>query len=109
MRRLNFGVPALAVVLASRLLAQTTPPAKQSEIKASILGSERGLRWGEPLPHSADEFVAGMTVPPSIDLIVLPQDAITEVPITSSYRFVLMRDGIAVVDPATRTVLQVIK
>ena len=64
---------------------------------------------GEPLPHSADEFLSGKTVPPSIDLIVLPQDAITEVPKTSSYRFVLMRDGIAVVDPATRMVLQVIK
>ncbi len=43
-----------------------------------------------------------------MDLISLPQDTVTEVPTTTSYRFVLMKEGIAVVDPDTRRVVQVI-
>jgi hypothetical protein len=90
-------------------LSTTLAPIKQREIKTSIANAERGLGFGTELPRVRDEFRLGTIVPPSVQLIALPEDAITEVPSTSSYRFVLMRDGIAVVDPATRMVVQVIE
>ena len=123
MQRLCPGVLVISLVLANAVLAQAPPvpvdvevtaslpvplsQARQREIKASIANSERGLT--SALPRATDEFPVGRTVPPSVDLIALPEDAIGEVPTTSSYRFVLMREGIAVVDPATRLVVQVIK
>src|SRR5215213_8759618 len=125
MHRLGSGVLTVALVVTSAALAQSpTLPLdveatgslpvtlslnKQREIKASIAGSERGLGPGEQLPRVADEFGLGTIVPPSVELIALPQDAFTEIPTISSYRFVLMNDGIAVVDPATRVIVQVIK
>jgi hypothetical protein len=91
------------------ILPATLAPIKQREIKTSIANAEQALGFGQELPRVPDELRPGTIVPPSVQLIALPQDAITEVPSTSSYRFVLMRDGIAVVDPATRVVVQVIK
>jgi hypothetical protein len=125
MHRLGNGVLAVTLLVASAALGQsrtlpldveatgslpvTLSPNKQREIKASIAGSARGLRPSEQLPRVADELGLGTIVPPSVELIALPQDAFTEIPSISSYRFVLMDDGVAVVDPATRVVVQVIK
>jgi hypothetical protein len=119
MHRLGSSVVIAAVFATSAALAEdievtgslpvAVSPAKQTDIKTSIARSERGLRQGEQLPRYRGEFTSGMTVPVSVDLIALAQDAITEIPTTSSYRFVLMSDGIAVVDPASRIVIQVIK
>lgn len=125
MHCLGSGTLAVALVAGCSVLAQspsdrldveitasppvTLSPDKQREIKTSIAGSERGLGPREQLPRTADELALGTIVPPSVQLIALPQDAVTEIPSTSSYRFVLMRDGIAVVDPTTRIVVQVIK
>jgi hypothetical protein len=50
----------------------------------------------------------GMTVPEDIELWSLPQDSVTEVPTVSSYKFFHARRTIAVVDPESRTVIQVI-
>jgi hypothetical protein len=125
MHRLGSGVLTVTLSVMSAALAQspTLPvdveatgslpvsltPTKQREIKTSIANAERGLGLGEELPRVPDELRLGTIVPPSVQLITLPQDAIAEVPSTSSYRFVLMKDGIAVIDPATRVVVQVIK
>ena len=112
MHRLGSGVLTVALVVTSAALAQspalphdveatgslpvTLSLNKQREIKASIAGSERGLGPGEQLPRVADELGLGMIVPPSVELIALPQDAFTEIPSISSYRFVLMDDGVSV-------------
>jgi hypothetical protein len=125
MHRLAYGLVPTALIPATVALAQsvalpadvettgsfpiTFSASKQKEIKASIAGSERGLRVGAQLPRLQEELALGMTVPWTVDLIALPQDAITEIPTTSSYRFVLTGDRIAVVDPSTRTVVQIIK
>jgi Protein of unknown function (DUF1236) len=122
MHRLGSGV--LTVTMRTALAQSPTPPfdveatgslpvaltpIKQREIKTSLANAERGLAFGEQLPRVPDELRLRTIVPPSVPLSTLPQDAIAEVPSTSSYRFVLMKDGIAVIDPATRGVLQVIK
>jgi hypothetical protein len=82
---------------------------KQLEIKTSIARYSRALRPGQDLPKVSDKLAVGATVPASMQLIVLPQDAVTETPTTTSYRFVLMGNSIAVVDPETRKVLQIIE
>lgn len=119
MFRLASSVAIAAVFATSAAIAQdidvtgslpvVVSPAKQTDIKTSIARSEQGLRQGEQLPRYRGELTSGMTVPLSVALIALAQDAITEIPTTSSYRFVLMSNEIAVVDPATRIVVQVIK
>lgn len=82
---------------------------KQREIKKAIAGSERGLGPDYQLPRVSDELTPGMAVPVAVPLITLPQDAMTELPMTSSYRFVLTPAAIAVIDPATRQVIAIIR
>jgi hypothetical protein len=81
---------------------------KQLEVKTSIARYSRGLKPGQDLPKVGEKLAIGSIVPPSVELITLPQDSVTEVPATTSYRFVLMQQGIAVVDPESRKVVQVI-
>jgi hypothetical protein len=82
---------------------------RQLEVKTSIARQSRGLKPGQELPKSAEIFKVGDTVPAATALVTLPQEAFSAVPEVTSYSFVLMREGIAVVDPATRKVIQVIE
>jgi hypothetical protein len=82
---------------------------KQLEIKTSIARFGRALKPGQDLPRISDKLAVGATVPDAVQLITLPQDTVTEVPTTTSYRFVLMGNSIAVVEPDTRKVLQIIE
>jgi len=97
--------PAEAVTVASPPLSAE----KQLEIKTSIARYSRALKPGQDLPRIRDKLTVGTTVPATVELITLPQDTVTEVPTTTSYRFVLMDSGIAVVEPETRKVLQIIE
>jgi Protein of unknown function (DUF1236) len=122
MRRFCSGLVAVALLAGGGALAQTPggPAAtietekqplsaeKQLEVKTSLARYERALRPGQELPRLNETLSAGATVPAGIELISLPQDTVTEVPTTTTYRFVLMREGIAVVDPETRKIVQVI-
>jgi hypothetical protein len=87
---------------------QPLSPEKQLEVKTSLTRYGRAMKPGQDLPRIAEKLSVGVTVPTEIELISLPQDTVTEVATTTTYRFVLMRDGIAVVDPETRKVVQVI-
>lgn len=115
MRRLRSGFICVALLAAGPGLAQSPEPGKplsaerQLEIKTSIARQSRGLKPGQELPKSAETFVVGATVPASTALVTLPQEAFSAVPEVTSYSFVLMEKGIAVVDPATRKVIQVIE
>ena len=50
----------------------------------------------------------GMTVPDDVELWSLPEDSITEVPQVTSYKFFHTDTVIAVVDPSSRAVVQLI-
>ena len=80
-----------------------------STVKTSIARYSRGLKPGQELPRHPDKLAVGTTVAESVPLVTLPQDAFSEVQKTTSYSFVLMPDGIAVIDPANRRVIQVIE
>jgi len=125
MQRFSCALVTTALLAATPALAQTATPGgparveevgkpplsaeKQLEVKTSIARYSRALKPGQDLPRLPDKLAAGTTVPAGVELITLPRDAVTETPRTTSYRFVLMRDSIAVVDPETRQILQVIE
>ncbi|MCB5177454.1 MULTISPECIES: DUF1236 domain-containing protein [Microvirga] len=52
---------------------------------------------------------AGAILPSTIPLRGLPRDMITEIPEVTSYRYVVMDDGIAIVEPSSRRIVQIIR
>lgn len=115
MHRRRFALVALALAAGTAGLAQSPdggPPLsaeKQLEVKTSIARYSRGLKPGQELPRHPDKLAVGTTVPEAVELVTLPQDAFSEVQKTTTYSFIIMREGIAVVDPASRQVVQVIE
>lgn len=87
---------------------QPLSPEKQLEVKTSIARYSRGLKPGQELPRHPERLAVGTTVPAGVPLVTLPHDAFSAVPNTTTYSFVLMREGIAVVDPESRKIIQVI-
>jgi Protein of unknown function (DUF1236) len=122
MRRVCSGFAAIALLAGAPAFAQSPggpattieaekaplSPEKQLEVKTSLARSNRAMKPGQDLPRVADRLNVGATVPTEMELISLPQDTVTEVATTTTYRFVLMREGIAVVDPESRKVVQII-
>ena len=122
MRRLCPGFVAITLLAGATAFAQSpggpaatieaekTPlsPEKQLEVKTSLARSSRAMKPGQDLPRVAEKLKVGAVVPAEMELISLPQDTVTEVATTTTYRFLLMPEGIAVVDPETRKVIQVI-
>ena len=83
---------------------------KQAQVKAFVRDYNRIVKDGPKLPRVDQTLAVGELVPEDVALAVLPQDSVTEVPQVTSYRFVLAANGaIAVVDPATRRVVQMIQ
>ena len=85
---------------------QTQPvplsPEKQATVKQHV------QREKPPEAQAGSPVAVGMTVPESVELWSLPQDSVTEVPATTSYKFLLTGKTIAVVDPESRKVIQII-
>ena len=127
MRRhvIAIAVGSTAVALTSNSsLAQRTPrprtvdptqsklldAEKQAQVKAFVRDYDRIVKDGPKLPRVDQALAVGELVPEDVALAALPQDSVTEVPQVTSYRFVLAANGaIAVVDPATRRVVQLIQ
>jgi hypothetical protein len=51
----------------------------------------------------------GMTVPPDVELRVIEQPIITEVPEIRPYRYFVVEDEVVLVDPGTRQVIEIIR
>lgn len=61
-----------------------------------------------PVADVGTAVAVGTTVPAGADLFALPEDTMTEVPKVTSYKFLHVANGIAVVDPENRKVVQII-
>jgi len=79
------------------------PPEKQAIVKEHV------RRTKVPIAEVGGPVTVGMTVPATVELFALPQDAVTEVPTVTRYKFLLMHNAIAVVEPETRKVIQIIQ
>ena len=79
------------------------PPDKQNLIR------EQAKRPDLPTATLSEPVRIDMVIPPDVELLALPQDMASEVPSTTSYRYLKAADVIAVVDPETRKVIQLIQ
>jgi hypothetical protein len=80
------------------------PPEKQAVIR------EHAARTTNlPNAELPEAVRIGMVIPNEVELLSLPQDAATATPAVTSYSYIIAGDVIAVVDPANRTVIQLIK
>ena len=78
------------------------PPAKQARVKEYL------TRAKVPEAKVEGPVTVGMTVPEDLELWAPPEDSVTEVPTVTSYKFFHVGGTIAVVDPNSRRVIQVI-
>jgi hypothetical protein len=78
------------------------PPEKQATVKKHV------QREKPPEVQTGGPVTVGMVVPENVALWGLPQDSVTEVPATTSYKFLLTGKTIAVIDPESRKVIQII-
>jgi hypothetical protein len=76
-------------------------PEKQALVRTYVSRSK-------PPVEESGPAVVGQAVPPNAALIALPEDTMTEVPKTTSFKFLVAPNGIAVVDPESRQVVQII-
>ena len=98
--------PALAQTGATDTETQTPvllSPEKQALVREQIKRSDL------PAANLSEPARIGMIVPPEMNLLVLPQDAGRDVPTVTSYKFFLSGDVIAVVEPESRKVIQLIQ
>jgi len=78
------------------------PPEKQAAVKQHV------DREKPSEAQIAGPVTVGMTVPESVPLWSLPEDSVSEVPALTRYKFLLTGKTVAVVDPETREVVQII-
>jgi hypothetical protein len=80
------------------------PPEKQTIILEKVRSSPDlpQATLGEPLR-------VGMTIPDEVEVLELPQDAATTVPTVTTYSYIIVGDQIAIVEPESRKVIQLIK
>jgi hypothetical protein len=102
-----------AMLAASTAVAQTegtpinTPPVPLPPEKQALV-KEQVRRERPPEAQLAGQMMVGMVVPEDVALWALPQDSVSEVPAVTSYKFLLAGKTIAVVDPESRKVIQII-
>ncbi len=84
-------------------------PKKQALIRAFVGQVERMTKGEVKLIKADESFAVGAPIPGSVELFALPQDGFGDVPSVTSYRFFLATNGIVVVDPDTRQVVQIIQ
>ena len=79
------------------------PLDKQTIVKDYVKRSDM------PAVDPGAPVTVGMIVPEGTELFALPQDTVTEVPKVTRYKFLVTGATIAVVDPETRKVIQLIQ
>ena len=83
-----------------------TPPVLPTEKQDLI--REQARRPNLPVATLSEAARIDMTIPEEVELLALPQDVATETPSTTTYRYLITSDVIAVVEPQSRKVIQLI-
>jgi hypothetical protein len=116
---MKFPVHALlaAALLAGPAMAQSTPDAGQpvDPGKPALLEPDKQAMVREQVTRTnlqpaklSEPAKIGMVVPKSVPLQSLPEDAVTEVPKVTAYSFFVAGDRIAIVEPASRRIIQLL-
>ncbi len=80
------------------------PPEKQKLILDHVKRST-----DLPQASLSEPLRVGMTIPPEVEVLGLPQDAVTTVPTVTTYNYLIVGDQIAIIEPETRKVIQLVK
>jgi len=69
------------------------------------------VRRSPDLPQASlsEPLRVRMTIPDEVEVLGLPQDAATTVATVTTYSYIIVGDQIAIVEPETRKVIQLIK
>jgi hypothetical protein len=106
-----------ALLLAGPALAQSTPDAGQPvdpgkpallEPDKQALVREQVTRAGIAPARLAEPARIGMVVPASVALHALAEDSVTELPKITAYQFFVAGDRIAIVEPTSRKIGQLL-
>ncbi|MEZ0168057.1 DUF1236 domain-containing protein [Microvirga sp. TS319] len=108
MTAVGFGSPVLSQS-AQGSPVETGEPIQLSPDKQTMILDQ--VRTSPDLPQAdlKEPLRIGMVIPPEVELLELPQDAATAVPTVTSYNYVIAGDQIAIVEPESRRVIQLIK
>jgi len=104
----TFGWAAVSATAQTSGTPVTSPPALLAPEKQAII-KEHVNRTKVPATEMSGPVAVGTTVPKDVSLYSLPQDLMTEIPTVTSYRFLVSGHVIAVVEPESRRVIQIIQ
>ena len=94
------AAPTPGVVVESR------PVVLSPETQALV--REQAKRPNLPVAQLSEPARIDMTIPDEVELLAMPQDIGTDTPTTTSYRYLITSDVIAVVEPQSRRIIQLI-
>src|SRR5690349_8101150 len=108
MAALGGGSPALSQAAHASPVETGEPIPLSSEKQKLILDQ---VRASPDLPQAdlKEPLRIGFVLPPEVELLELPQDAATTVPTVTTYNYVIAGEQIAIVEPESRRVIQLIK
>lgn len=115
--KLSVHVLLAAVLLAGPVVAQSTPDAGQPVAPGEpvLLAPDKQAKIRDQVARSKLESAmlpgpasVGMAVPTSVALHALPEDSVTELPTVTAYHYFVAGGRIAIVDPVSRRVVQLI-
>lgn len=112
MSRLRSGIVVLA--LCTGIAAAAAQTQQDSELrlttaqKSAIYRAVDKEKAKVKAPPNVKASV-GEQVPPSIELHMLPDDAVADAPAVKIYRYTLIRNEVVLVDPTTMRVVDVIR
>jgi hypothetical protein len=104
---LSLGWAVAAAAQTTGVPVETRPVPLPAEKQAIV--KEHIKRNKVPTTNIDAPVTVGMTVPETVELFALPQDTVTELPTLTSYKFLITGNAIAVVDPDSRKVIQIIQ
>lgn len=88
---------------------ETSEPIPLSSEKQKMILDQVKASPDLPQADLNEPLRIGMIIPPEVELLELPQDAATAVPTVTTYNYVIVGNQVAIAEPESRKVIQLIK
>jgi hypothetical protein len=99
--RPNLGLPNGAIPPAAEL---RLTPEQKTEIFEAVRGADAKIKAPAKVPATI-----GASVPPSIELYILPDRALASVPEAKGVKYTMVQNQVVLVDPTTMRVVDIIR
>ena len=104
----GIGLAAAQTVTTDTRL-QLSQPQKEKIIRSISAGSAPGRVKETPPPGVTVDLKVGASMPQTIELLDLPSATIAEIPVISRYKYAKFGDEIALVDPDSRQIVEILR